>query len=139
MLREFSAGGIIFNQHGQVLLICNAAMRDPNKAYWGFPKGHLENGESSKDAALREVKEETGLDVEIIDKVGEDRYVFSKDGEKIFKVATFFLMQTQDTNIVIQEQELLDAKWFDPEEALKIISFSSGRNLLKKALEMLNG
>lgn len=139
MLREFSAGGIIFNQKGHVLLIHNLAMKDPKKSYWGFPKGHLNHGESSREAALREVQEETGLEVEIINKVGEDKYVFTSKEGKVFKVVTFYLMETKSLKISIQEEELLGAQWFDPEEALTIISFPSGRALLKKALEMRNG
>ena len=139
MKREFSAGGIVFNKQGQVLVIQNASMRDTRKIYWGFPKGRLEEKESNKDAALREVKEETGIDTEIIEKVGESKYVFTFQGEKIFKVVTIFLMSALTEDINYQKEELEGAGWMEPSEALKVLSFSNDKTLLKKALEMKNG
>lgn len=138
MKREFSAGGIVFNNQNQVLLINNAALKDPSKSYWGFPKGHLDKGETSKGAALREVKEETGLNVEIIQKLGESKYAFTFKGEKIFKVVTIFLMKHLSGTPKPQEKELLDAKWFTPEEALKKLSFSKDKDLLKQAVQSFN-
>jgi 8-oxo-dGTP diphosphatase len=151
--REFSAGGIIFrtvrsegsgdsqvlNNLGQVLLINNEALKDPTKSYWGFPKGHLNSGEKSQDAAVREVKEETGLEVEIVEKIGDHKYVFTFQGEKIFKVVTMFLMKLTGGELKIQTDELLDAQWFEVEEALKKLSFSQDKAMLKKALELKNG
>jgi 8-oxo-dGTP diphosphatase len=136
MKREFSAGGIIFNDLEQVLLINNEALKDPAKSYWGFPKGHLNEGENSKDAAVREVKEETGLDVEVLEKIGDHKYVFTFQGEKIFKVVSMFLMKIVGGELKIQADELLDAQWFEVEDALKKLSFSQDKALLKKALEM---
>ncbi|MBI2593756.1 NUDIX domain-containing protein, partial [Candidatus Daviesbacteria bacterium] len=88
MKREFSAGGIVLKD-GKVLLIKNAAMRDPKKAYWGFPKGHIQEGEKSEEAAVREIKEETGIETEIVKKLGDSRYVFTKEGQKVFKVVVY--------------------------------------------------
>src|SRR3989344_6198762 len=136
MKREFSAGGIVINDKGEVLLINNSGMKDKLKYYWGFPKGHLNPGESSKDAALREIKEETNLDTEIIAKIGDSKYVFTVNDEKIFKVVTIFLMKHLNGEIKIQESELLGAAWFSPEEALKKLSFTNDKTLLKKALEL---
>lgn len=60
MLNEFSSGGIVLKDY-QVLLIENTRMSNPAEKWWGFPKGHLEAGESSQEAAIREVEEETGI------------------------------------------------------------------------------
>lgn len=142
MKREFSAGGVIFKKDPEgykFLLINNAALKDPNKSYWGFPKGHLDTGESIKDAALREVKEEVGIDVEILEKIGDSKYVFPWEGEKIFKVVTMFLMEAKTFDIKIQEEELLGAGWFDFEAALAKLSFSNDKTHLKKAKEVLDG
>ena len=135
MKREFSAGGIVFNNKGQILLINNAALRDPQKSYWGFPKGHIQEGEKSQDAAVREVEEETGLDVKVLEKIGDSKYVFTMEGEKIFKVVVMFLMKAMNEEIKIQTEELLAADWFNPEEARDKISFTKDRELLKQALE----
>ena|SRR3989339_451979 len=139
MKREFSAGGIIFKQtkSGPIfLLIKNMAMRDPDKSYWGFPKGHLNAGESSKEAAIREVKEEVGLRVEIIDKIGQSSYIFQVNGEKIFKIVTMFLMQVKKGQILIQDLEIQEAKWLGSEQVLELLSFSNDKKLFQKALEM---
>jgi 8-oxo-dGTP diphosphatase len=138
MKREFSAGGIIFNDKNQVLLINNAAMRNPKKSYWGFPKGHIHEDESSKDAAIREVKEETGIEVEVIEKIGDSKYVFTIEGEKIFKVVIMFLMRHSSGEIKIQEEELLGAEWVSTEEALKKLSFPKDKQLLNLALSILS-
>ena len=139
MKREFSAGGIIFNNKSQVLLINNAAMRNPNKSYWGFPKGHIDPKESSQDAAVREIREETGLGVTVVSKIGDSKYVFQVNGEKIFKVVIMFLMEAKNDEVSIQQEELIDAAWFEPEEALSKLSFPADKTLLKKALEIRNG
>ena len=139
MKREFSAGGIIFKQtkSGPIfLLIKNMAMRDPDKSYWGFPKGHLNAGESSKEAAIREVKEEVGLRVEIIDKIGQSSYIFQVNGEKIFKIVTMFLMQVKKGQILIQDLEISEAKWLGSEQVLELLSFSNDKKLFQKALEI---
>ncbi|MBI2021908.1 NUDIX hydrolase [Candidatus Daviesbacteria bacterium] len=136
MKREFSAGGIVFNNKGQVLLIHNAALRDPNKSYWGFPKGHIDQGESSKDAATREIKEETGIEAEIVQKIDDNKYIFSSNNEKIFKVVILYLMRYISGKIRYQKEELLDAGWFNFEEALAKLSFSNDKKLLQKAIEM---
>jgi len=135
MKREFSAGGIVFNK-GQVLLIKVAAMQDSTTKYWEFPKGHIDPGESSKDAVVREIKEETGVQAEILEKIGDSKYTFTFKGEKIFKVVVFFLMKYLSGEIRPNDGEIEEVKWFDPEEALKILSFTADKLLLKKAIEI---
>lgn len=135
MIREFSAGGIVFNKDGKVLLISNAALRDPKKAYWGFPKGHIEKQEKSEQAALREVEEETGIKSEIIKKLGDSSYVYTRDGEKVFKLVVMFLMKYVSGEIKHQPEELLDAKWVRVEEALEKLSFKKDREFLEKGIK----
>ena len=137
MKREFSAGGIIFNDQGQVLLIKNAQMKDPSKSYWGFPKGHLEEGEDSQTAAIREVKEETGINVEVVSKLGDSRYIYTGDNQKIFKVVTVFILKVMSGELKIQPEEIIEAKWIDPTKALSILSFSNDKKLLNQALKLI--
>lgn len=133
MKREFSAGGIIVNKHGQILLTQHSA----NK-YWGFPKGNISEGENSQQAALREVKEEAGVEAQILDKVGDSKYVYThpQTKEKIFKIVTIYLMRHVSGDPKDHDWEVSEAGWFSPEEALKKLSFSQDKSLLKKALEM---
>ena len=131
MKREFSAGGIVFNSHGQVLL----TKHSQNK-HWSFPKGWIEEGQTSKEAAIREVKEEGGVEAEIIEKIGDSKYVYTLNGEKIFKVVVYFLMKYLSGDPKDHDWEMEDAGWFTPEEALKTLDFSRDKELLKKALEI---
>src|SRR3954463_1430582 len=93
MRREFSAGGVVVRRaDGRVWM---AAIRPQGKpaGHWVLPKGALDDGESSEAAALREVREETGLDATTLAKLGAVRYVYTWQGERVFKVVTFFLMR----------------------------------------------
>lgn len=142
MIREFSAGGIVFNNQNQVLLVKTRSFRAYQKngiaEYWGFPKGHIEEGQTTKEAALREVKEEGGVEAEIIDKLGSSKYIYTqKGGEKAFKVVTMFLMKYLSGDESDHDHEVVESGWFSPEEALKILSFPADKELLHKALEMM--
>lgn len=134
MRREFSAGGIVFNSNGQVLL----TQHSQNK-HWSFPKGLLDHPEETmEDSALREVKEEGGVEAKIIGKVGYNKYVYTLDGEKIFKVVTYFLMKYISGDIKDHDWEVSDIGWYKVEDALKRLTFSQDKKLLEQALEILN-
>ncbi len=129
--REFSAGGIVFNSQGQVLVTQHSQNKN-----WSFPKGLIDPGQTTQEAAIREVKEEGGVEAEIIDKVGYNKYVYTMEGEKIFKVVTYFLMKYISGDPKDHDWEVSEAGWYTPEDALKQLSFSQDKALLKKALEM---
>lgn len=131
MKREFSAGGIVFNDKGEVLV----TQHSQNK-HWSFPKGLIDPGQTTEEAALREVREEGGVAAEIIDKVGYSKYVYTFNGEKIFKVVTYFLMKYVSGDTANHDWEVSDLGWYKPEDALKQLSFSQDKVLLKKALEI---
>lgn len=146
MKREFSAGGIIFktvrsqgspplaevlNNKGQVLL----TQHSQNK-HWSFPKGLIDPGQTTEEAALREVREEGGVEAKIVGKVGYSKYVYTFNNEKIFKVVTYFLMEYVSGDIKDHDWEVEEAGWYKPEDALKQLTFSQDKELLKKALEM---
>lgn len=118
-------------------MIQNESIKNRKISYWGFPKGHIDPGEKSRDAARREVSEETGIEVEILDKIGDSKYVYTRDGQRIFKVVTMFYMKYKSGNPTPQVGEILAARWFTPEVALKTLSFPKDRELLKKAKEMV--
>jgi 8-oxo-dGTP diphosphatase len=138
MIRQFSAGGIVF-KGDKVLVVKNASIKDKKTAYWGFPKGHLEKGEGSKEAALREVKEETGIEAKISSKLGEVSYIFTQYGERIFKVVTFFLMEYVSGEDKAQLNEVSQINWLSPKDALEILSFKNDKEMLQKALDIKNG
>ena len=133
MKREFSAGGIVFNEKGQVLVTQHSQNKN-----WSFPKGWIDEGESSEQAALREVKEEGGVVAEIVAKLGYNKYVYTFDNEKIFKVVTYFLIKYISGEAKDHDWEVSEANWYAPEDALKQLTFSQDKSLLRKALKLLN-
>ncbi len=133
MKREFSAGGIVFNNQGQVLVTQHS-----QNHHWSFPKGLLGDHpeQTMEESALREVKEEGGVKAEIVGKVGVNRYVYTLNGEKIFKVVTYFLMKYLSGSPEDHDWEVEEAGWYTSDEALKQLTFSQDKELLKKALEI---
>lgn len=146
MKREFSAGGIVlrlvpkkkglaqdkFSKNKVEILL---TQHSQNKS-WGFPKGWIDSGETLEQAAIREVKEEGGVEAEIIEKVGDSKYVYTFNGEKIFKLVTLYLMKYLSGDTKDHDFEMMDAGWFSPEDAIDKLTFPNDKVLLKKALEM---
>ena len=136
MKNEFSSGGIVYKDD-QFLLVENSRMKNPEEKWWGFPKGHLEEEESTEQAAVREVEEETGIKAEIIQKIGQSKYNLTKNGENIFKVVTIYLMRFISGDLTPQITEVSNVIWLPYEEALKKLSYPKDKDLLRKAKELL--
>jgi 8-oxo-dGTP pyrophosphatase MutT (NUDIX family) len=134
---EVSAGGIVYRRAGvepaRFLLI-----RD-SYDNWGFPKGHLEDGESPADAARRETGEETGLDRLVLQ--GPIRVIdwhFRFRGRHIHKYCHFFLFESPNGDPCPQFDEgITDCQWRSLDEALDLLSYDNARGVLKRAGEMV--
>jgi len=106
---------------------------------WRFPKGKIEGGENSVQAALREVKEEGGVETRVLNKVNNIKYFFVKEGRKIFKTVTFYLME------YIQEAEggfcweTEEIAWLPFGEAKEKLAFKNEKDVLEKGREILEG
>ncbi len=137
MVREASAGAVIFRKEKKsiVYLLLHYHFKTD---YWDFPKGNIESGESEEDAALREVKEETGLaDVEIIPNFKEKiNYFYKRDADTVFKEVVFYLAETNKRDVKISDEHT-GYEWVDYQTALKRLKENS-RNVLMKADEFLN-
>ena len=133
---EVSAGGIVFRRDGARTFFL--LIRDPYRN-WGFPKGHLEDGEEPASAALREVAEETGLDgLELRAAVETIDWTFRFRGRKIHKVCHFFLMETAQRRTVPQQAEGITAcRWASYEQATKMIAYDNARAVLDQAKALL--
>jgi 8-oxo-dGTP pyrophosphatase MutT (NUDIX family) len=135
---EISAGGVVFRCAGADTLFL--VIRDSYEN-WGFPKGHLKQGEPPEEAAVREVGEETGLGalevrapLEVID------WYFRFRGRLIHKVCHFFLMETTESVTKPQRAEGITAcRWAAYDEALRLISYENARTVLKRSWAALNG
>ena len=129
-LYEKSCGAIIFRRHSgnvEFLLIKNK-----KGGNWGFPKGHVESGEDETDTARREVLEETGLDIQIID--GFRVVSEYRPRGKIFKQVVFFLAEMPDSGqIMIQQSEVDRHMWADYGLAMRTFRFNNDRNVLTQA------
>ncbi len=108
--------------------------------YWGFAKGHLEQGETEEQAAFREVEEETGLtNIELIEGFKEKtKYFFKQDEKVISKDVTWFLGKVNDEQDGFVSNEHEELRWLKYEEAVKLLSFKEYKLLLEKAEKRLN-
>lgn len=133
---EVSAGGIVFRRDGARTFFL--LIRDPYRN-WGFPKGHLEQGEDPAAAAVREVAEETGIGaVELRAPVETIDWTFRFRGRQIHKVCHFFLMETTERRTAPQSAEGITAcRWATYEQATKMISYDNARAVLEQAQALL--
>lgn len=133
-LYEHSCGAVVsrvINGHRRYLLIKNR-----RSTHWGFPKGHVERGETDIETAKREVLEETGIHINILPRFVEKSEYSIKN--KIEKTVAIFLATTTDTRTTIQREEIEDYIWLEYENALKTLKFPNDKKILEKAEEYLN-
>ena len=136
--REVSAGGVVYRREGDDLEVLLAARRTRRgDLAWGLAKGGIELDESIEDAAVREVREETGIDAEIEDSLGETRYFYVWDDVRVRKVVHFFLMRAVGGDTNDHDDEMEDVRWFPLERALKRAAYKGEREVLARAAERL--
>ncbi len=130
---EFSAGGVVFKKEDEKVYILLIRV----KKRWSFPKGNIERNEKKEEAALREVKEETGIEAEVIDYLGDIEYWYYLEGFKIHKFVYYYLMEYKSGKITPQKEEIDEAKFVELEKCYEILSYDKDKNILKKAEEKL--
>ena len=108
-------------------------MYEKNRNFWGFPKGHMEEGETEIETALREVKEEVGLDVEIdLEKRYTLNYIIR---DEIDKTTVLYIAKTKNEEIVMQENEIENAKWCSFEEAIDTLTFEDWKEMFRNVID----
>jgi 8-oxo-dGTP pyrophosphatase MutT (NUDIX family) len=139
--REFSAGGVLVRRlRGQWRL---AAVRPAGKpaGTWVLPKGQLDPGESTEAAALREVAEETGVAGRLLAPLGETRYWFSWQGERVAKVVTFFLVRYESGRLddLADEfrHEVAEVRWLPLARAPELLAYRGEREIAARAIALL--
>ena len=134
---EVSAGGIVFRRSADG--IARFLLIRDSYDNWGFPKGHLEEGETPAEAALRETTEETGLtDLQIQGPIRIIDWHFRFRGRHIHKYCHFFLLESRDGDAAPQLDEGITAcRWCVLEEALETLSYDNARGVLKRAGDMV--
>ena len=123
---ENSCGAIVFNENTEKILLVK--MHNGN---WGFPKGHIENNETKEETAIREVQEETNVNIKIIPNF--EREIKYIPNEKTIKKVTIFAGITQDEEVKIDTFEIEDFRWCTYEEALKLVTYKLQKDVLEKA------
>jgi 8-oxo-dGTP pyrophosphatase MutT (NUDIX family) len=143
MDREFSAGGVLVRRfRGRWWL---AAIRPGGRpeGIWALPKGNVDAEESAEATAVREVAEETGVESVSAGKLGDVRYVYTRAGNRIFKVVSFYLLRYRRGRIGdVPPQfrhEVDEVRWLPLEEASRLLSYQGEREMAEKALAVLNG
>ncbi len=141
MQREFSAGGVLVRRlRGRWMM---AAIRPGGRpvGLWALPKGRIDEGEHPEQTALREVAEETGAHGRSLGKLGDVRYVFTWEGERVFKIVSFFLIRYEGGRLgdVPEEfrHEVADVRWLPLTEAPKLLAYGGERDMAEKAVVVL--
>jgi 8-oxo-dGTP pyrophosphatase MutT (NUDIX family) len=141
--REFSAGGVLVRKlKGDWML---AAIRPAGKAQgvWALPKGNIGRDEDPRETARREVQEETGANGRLVEKLGDVRYVYTWDGERIFKVVSFFLLRYSSGRLgelpPETAHEVAEVRWLPLAEAPKLLAYGGERDMAGRALASIQG
>jgi 8-oxo-dGTP pyrophosphatase MutT (NUDIX family) len=136
--REVSAGGVVYRRDGDDVEILLAARRTRRgDLAWGLAKGGIEPDESTEDAAVREVREETGIDAEIEESLGDTRYFYVWDEVRVRKVVHFYLMRATGGDTTDRDDEMEDVQWFPLDRALKRAAYRGERDVLSRAAKRL--
>ncbi|MBU3957153.1 NUDIX domain-containing protein [Patescibacteria group bacterium] len=139
--REFSAGGVVFKKENKKLLwlLVQPKRSDSSKPInWRLAKGIIEEEESTETTAKREVEEEAGIKVKVLDNIGKTTYFYTFKGERIFKIIIFYLMQYQaETGNDVDGIEIEKSQWLPYQEAYQKLTFDSEKKILAKAKKIL--
>ncbi len=135
-----SAGGIVVNANpDRPSLVVGMRRRGRDAVTWTLPKGTPDPGESVEETALREVAEETGLEVRIVEPLPSIEYEFVQDGTRIHKTVHYFLMAPTGGDLSHHDREFERVRWVPFDEAGGLLSFATERELVALAATRLTG
>ena len=136
---QVSAGGVVYRRVDArvevVIVLVVPEMR------WQLPKGVIDDGETTEQAALREVSEEAGVDAEIVDFLDTSEYWFTveRDGDmkRCHKFVHFFLMKYLGGDVNDHDHEVAEARWVEIDPAIEMFTFDNDREVVRKAKEII--
>jgi 8-oxo-dGTP pyrophosphatase MutT (NUDIX family) len=130
---EFSAGGVVVRDGRCIVIVPTRRAADGSKVL-ALPKGHPDGAESAADAALREVREETGVEATLVEKLGDIRYWYMRGGRRISKVVSFFLLDYVRGELDDHDHEVEHAEWLALDEAARALTYKGERDMAAAAL-----
>jgi 8-oxo-dGTP pyrophosphatase MutT (NUDIX family) len=137
MPSEFSAGGVVMNDDHEIVVIVPTRRAADGSRVLALPKGHPDGRESPLEAALREVREEAGVQAEWVDSLGEVRYWYQRGGRRIAKVVEFFLLRYVSGDVEDHDHEVEQARWVPAEEAVETLTYAGERDMVRRALSQV--
>ena len=136
---EVSAGGVVVRGDETVVIVPRKPGPEGQRTL-ALPKGHLDDGESMEQAAAREVQEETGVEAELVARLGDVKYWYRrKNGRPRPKQVTFYLFEYRSGDVADHDQEVLEALWMPLEEARTALTFPGEREMIERALVLRAG
>jgi 8-oxo-dGTP pyrophosphatase MutT (NUDIX family) len=133
--RATSAGGVVIRHADRgPELVLGKRRRDRDGVSWSLPKGTPEADETTEQTALREVTEETGLEVRILAPVGDIHYRFVREGRRIDKTVHYFLMEAVGGSLDAHDHEFEEVRWFPLAEAEAVMSFPTEKDIVARTL-----
>jgi 8-oxo-dGTP pyrophosphatase MutT (NUDIX family) len=130
---EFSAGGVVVRGGRCIVIVPTRRAADGSKVL-ALPKGHPDGAESAADAALREVREETGVDATLVEELGVIRYWYMRGGRRIAKVVSFYLLDYVSGELGDHDHEVEHAEWMALEDAARRLTYKGERDMAAAAL-----
>ncbi len=141
MRREFSAGVVLVRRMRGRLWFAAVRPQGKHEGTWALPKGIVDPGESPTETALREGFEETGVAGQLDSKLGDVRYVYTWEGERVFKIVSFFLAHARGGRIGEippgMEVEVADARWLPLADAPRLLAYRGEKDMAARAIERL--
>ncbi len=141
MRREFSAGVVLVRRMRGRLWFAAVRPQGKHEGTWALPKGIVDPGESPTETALREGFEETGVAGQLDSKLGDVRYVYTWEGERVFKIVSFFLAHARGGRIGEippgMEVEVADARWLPLADAPRLLAYRGEKDMAAGAIESL--
>jgi len=131
--REHSAGGVVV-RGDETIVIVPTRRTASGRQVLALPKGHVDPGESEEEAAAREVREEAGVEAEMVEKLGDVRYWYQRDGKRISKRVAFYLFDYRAGDPADHDSEVEVARWMPLTEAVSALSYRGEREMAERAL-----
>ena len=134
VISEFSAGGVVVRQMRGREFVAVVRVRDEILA---LPKGHPDGDETSAQAAQREVREETGLEADLVERLGEVKYWYVRGGERVMKIVAFFLFRYRSGSVENHDHEVEEALWIPLDDAPRRLAYKGEREMADAAISRL--